>query len=69
MESLPASATNVTTRGLRYGGTQDIQNHYVNSGALSALVRGGWTLDEKETKNTPLTYSVGSKATQISRVF
>ena len=59
VESLPASATNVTARGLRYGGTQEIQNH-INAGALSAVVRGGWTLDEKETRNTSLTYSVGN---------
>ncbi len=59
VDSLPASATNVTARGLRYDGTQEIQNH-INAGALFAVVRGGWTLDEKETRNTSLTYSVGN---------
>jgi hypothetical protein len=27
VESLPAYATNVSAKGLRYGGTQEIQNH------------------------------------------
>ena len=54
-----SSATNVTARGLRFGGTQGIQNH-INAGALSAVERAGWTLDEKETRNTSLTYSVGN---------
>ena len=30
VESLPAYATNVSAKGLRYGGTQEIQN-YINA--------------------------------------
>jgi hypothetical protein len=59
VESLPAYATNVSAKGLRYGGTQEIQNH-INAGPLAAVLRGGWALDEKETKNKSSTYSVGN---------
>ena len=48
MESLPAYATNLSAKGLRYGGTQEIQIH-INAGSLAAVLRGGWALDEKET--------------------
>jgi hypothetical protein len=49
VESLPAYATNLSAKGLlRYGGTQEIQNH-INAGSLAAVLRGGWALDEKET--------------------
>ena len=48
MESLPAYATNLSAKGLRYGGTREIQNH-INAGSLAAVLRGGWALDEKET--------------------
>ena len=49
VESLPAYATNLSAkRLLRYGGTQEIQNH-INAGSLAAVLRGGWALDEKET--------------------
>ena len=48
VESLPASATIVSARGLRYGGC-----------SICSSTRG-WTLDEKETRNTSLTYSVGN---------
>ena len=48
MESLPAYATNLSAKGLRYGGTQEIQNH-ITAGSLAAVLRGGWALDEKET--------------------
>jgi len=56
---LPTSSSNVSARGLRYGGTQEIQNH-VNAGTLAAVVRGGWALEERETRNTSATYSVGN---------
>ena len=59
METLPEKAINISARGLRYGGTQEIQNH-INAGALAAVVRGGWALEEKETRNTSSTYSVGN---------
>ena len=48
MESLPAYATNLSAKGLWYGGTQEIQIH-INAGSLAAVLRGGWALDEKET--------------------
>jgi hypothetical protein len=48
VESLPAYATNLSAKGLRYGGTQEIQIH-INAGSLAAVLRGGWALDEKET--------------------
>ena len=48
VESLPAYTTNLSAKGLRYGGTQEIQIH-INAGSLAAVLRGGWALDEKET--------------------
>ena len=34
--------------------------HFWEAGPLAAVLRGGWALDEKETKNTSSTYTVGN---------
>ena len=58
IDELPASVK-ICARGLRYGGLHEIQNN-MSAGHYAALVRGGWAMDEKETRNTSSIYSVGN---------
>jgi len=59
IDELPASVK-ICARGLRYGGLHEIQNN-MSAGHYAALVRGGWAMDEKETRNTSsILYSVGN---------
>lgn len=57
--SLPAGISNISARGMRYGGLHELQNHF-NAGHMSGVFRGGWEKDFSETNNTSSTYSFGN---------